>query len=280
MTFETKKEVLDWYEKQPRALTDKFINDIPWNEVKNYPLDKRFIPVLLYMRDVETLTDLYHRELCRTPTGKDPVISKFMERWGVEEITHGEMLNRFLNEAGFETEDTWQDQVRRTVPSLYKANAYLLTVLANLIGKKFTATHMTYGAIHEMSASQAYRRMLRLADHPVLTHILNAIIREESAHTQFYWSIARLELRNSTIAQRISRFVVDYFWQPVGQGSLAKKRTHYTIGTLFGQEEGLAWVDKTITRRVAELPGFSGITKINEVTAMINRNMRPEMERA
>ena len=53
------------------------------------------------MRDVETLTDMYHRELLRTPTGKDPDISKFMERWGVEEMTHGEVLNRFLNETGY-----------------------------------------------------------------------------------------------------------------------------------------------------------------------------------
>ena len=73
------------------------------------------MPVLFYMRDVETLTDMYHRELLRTPTGKDPHISKFMERWGVEEITHGEVLNRFLNEIGYETDEKWQTQVRRNV---------------------------------------------------------------------------------------------------------------------------------------------------------------------
>lgn len=280
MAFETKKEVLDWYEKQPRTLTPEFISEIPWKDVKNHPIDKRFVPVLLYMRDVEVLTDIYHAELRRTPTGRDPVISKFMERWGVEEITHGEVLNRFLNEAGIETAATWKDQVQRAVSRFYITNAWLVTSLANLIGNKFTATHMTYGAIHEMSAAQAYRRLRKLADHPVLTHILNGIIREEAAHTQFYWSVARLELRESTLAQRISRFVVDNFWNPVGQGSLPKKRTHYTIGTLFGGKEGLDWVDKTITQRVAELPGFEGITTINEVTARINRGMQLGQESA
>ena len=95
MRFETKKEVLDWYEKQPRTLTDEFIGNIPWKDIKNYPLDKKFVPVLLYMRDVETLTDLYYSELRRTPTGKDPVIGKFMERWGHEEQTHGEASEPF-----------------------------------------------------------------------------------------------------------------------------------------------------------------------------------------
>ncbi|MBT1569822.1 hypothetical protein KK471_29910, partial [Klebsiella pneumoniae] len=87
-----------------------------------------------YMRDVETLTEMYHEELRRTPTGRDPVIAKFMERWGVEEITHGEVLNRFLNEAGFQTPEDWQRQVRRNVPIGYTVSTYLLTSLTNLLG--------------------------------------------------------------------------------------------------------------------------------------------------
>ncbi len=158
MTFETKKEVLDWYEKQPRALTREFIDRINWKDVKNYPIDKKLVPVLLYMRDVEALTDMYYEELRRTPTGKDPIISKFMERWSNEEQTHGEILNRFLNEAGIETEEKWQNQVRGAVSNFYTINNRLITSLTNLVGKKFTATHMTFGAIHEMSTTQGYRR--------------------------------------------------------------------------------------------------------------------------
>lgn len=264
MGFETNKEVLDWYEGQERTLTPEYISAIPWHEVKDHPLDERFVPVLLYMRDVETLTDMYHREMQRTPTGKDPYISKFMERWGVEEVTHGEVLNRFLNEAGHETDENWQAQVRSDVSHLYNAHMYLITTLTNFIGKKFTATHMTFGAIHEMSTAQGYRRMSTLADHPVLTQILNAIIREEAAHTKFYWSVARLELRKNEFAQKIARFVIDNFYAPVGQGSLAKKRTEYAIGTLFGDIDSLDVIDKTVTQRVRQLPGFADITKINE----------------
>jgi hypothetical protein len=264
MTFETKQEVLDWYERQPRALTPAFIGSIRWSEVKKYPLDTRFVPVLLYMRDIETLTDMYHRELVRTPTGKDPVIAKFMERWGVEEITHGELLNRFLNEAGIETDEKWQTQVRTAVSKLYRLNSFLITSLTNLVGKQFTATHMTFGAIHEMSTTQGYRRLTGLAGHPVLTHILNAIIREESAHSHFYRSVAVLELRNSEFAQKVARFVVDHFWAPVGQGAKPKKQAEHTIATLFGGADGLQWVEKTVTGRVQQLPGFGDLTKINE----------------
>lgn len=272
MVFETNKDVLEWYEKQTRTLTPEFIASIPWDQVKHYPLNERFIPVLLYMRDVETLTDMYHREMLRTPTGKDPHISKFMERWGVEEVTHGEVLNRFLNEAGFETGEKWQDKVRRNVSKAYIANTYLTALLARFIGKKFTATHMTFGAVHEMSTAQGYRRLAKLADHPVLTHVLNGIIREEAAHTQFYWNVARLELNKNEVSQKMTRFIIEHFWKPVGQGSVHKRRTEYMIGTLFGDKPSLRTLDKKVTQRVQQLPGFDDLTLITETIGRIAEN--------
>ncbi len=195
-----------------------------------------------------------------------------MERWGVEEITHGEVLNRFLNEIGVETDEKWQSQVRQAVATTYNANAYLLTTLTNLVGKKFTATHMTFGAIHEMEAAQGYRRLIAFADHPVLTHILEAIMREEAAHGQFYRCVARLELEKNVFAQKMARFVIEHFWAPVGQGSLAKSRTEYLVATLFADDDGLEALDKTVTQRIRGLPGFADITKMTDTIGRIGKN--------
>lgn len=269
MTFETNREVLDWYESQPRTLTEEFIGNIAWKDVKNYPLDKRLVPVLLYMRDVEVLTDMYYKELRRTPTGKDPIISKFMERWGIEETTHGEVINRFLSEAGIEASEKWKEQVFKSVSRVYTANTYLVTTLTNFIGKKFTATHMTFGAIHEMSTAQGYRRLMKMANHPVLTEILTAIMREESAHTRFYANVARIELGKSKFARKVARFIVNKFWSPVGQGAKPKKQTDYTIGTLFSGREGFEWVERNISQKIQSLPGFGGLTKITDTVAKI-----------
>ena len=269
MPLETKSEVLAWYEKQPRSLNDEFLNSIVWSDVKNHEIDDRLIPVLLYMRDVESLTDMYYSELSRTPTGNDPVVRRFMDRWSVEEQAHADLINRFLCEAGVDISAAWRDQVKREVTRFYKFNSSIITSLTNLVGRKFTATHMTFGAIHEMSTTQGYRRLIKLADHPVLTQILTAIIREESAHTEFYTSIARIELRGSDLAQKIARFVIDKFWQPVGQGSIDKSRTNYVIATLFGDGDGLDWVDKTITQRIRRLPGFTDLNRINETIEQV-----------
>ncbi|MEP7147841.1 MAG: ferritin-like domain-containing protein [Acidobacteriota bacterium] len=276
MGFETTKDVYDWYDRQRPVFTKEGIASIPWSDVNKYPLDERFIPVLLYMRDVETLTDMYHREMLRTPTGKDPYIGRFMERWGQEEVIHGEVLNRFLNEAGVETGDKWQHQVRKEVSKFYSFNTYILTSLTNLLGRKFTATHMAFGAIHEMSTAQAYRRMDELAGHPVLSIILNGIMREESFHTHFYWSVAKLELRNSEAAQRIAHFVIKNFYRPVGEGSIPRKRTEYTIKTLFGGEDGLERLDKTVTRRAQLLPGLEALTKVTDTIGRITNQSLTE----
>ncbi|MDQ2746254.1 MAG: ferritin-like domain-containing protein [Acidobacteriota bacterium] len=264
MNFETNGDVLEWYEKQPRALTKEFIGEIDWSSVGKHPLDEKLVPVLLYMRDVETLTDVYYEELRRTPTGKDPIIRKFMERWSVEEQTHGELINRFLNEAGTPTEEKWQKNVINSVSTSYTVTNYLITTLTNLIGKRFTATHMAFGAIHEMSTTQGYRRLSELAAHPVLSHILTGIIREESAHTTFYRSVARIELQKSEISRKLSRFIIKSFYVPVGGGAKPADELNYTIATLFGGEGGMQWIERQVSDKIQTLPGFDGLTKVGD----------------
>ncbi len=263
MTFESKKDVLDWYEAQPSSVTPEFLSSINWHEVRQYPFDARLVPVLFYMRDVESLTDMYYRELRRTPTGRDPHISKFMARWGEEELVHGQLLNRFLNELGYETDERWYEGVRSSVGRFYKAHTYAITTLTNLVGRRFTGTHMIFGAINEMTTGQAYRRLMEKANHPVLTQILRAILREESLHTNFYSRVARLELERQPISQKLARFVIDHFWEPVGGSALGYVRSNYTIAQLFGDDEGRRVIDSAVSKRLNTFPGFSGVAAIN-----------------
>ncbi|MBI4598946.1 hypothetical protein HY734_01980 [Candidatus Uhrbacteria bacterium] len=78
-----------WYEGQERVLTPEFLKAIPWQDVAQHPLSERFIPVLLYMRDVENFTSIYFDYLRRTPTGRDPVIRRFMVRKFWEPVGQG-----------------------------------------------------------------------------------------------------------------------------------------------------------------------------------------------
>ena len=267
--LETEKDVLDWYERQPRALTKSFLDNIPWHEVARHPLDPAFVPVLLYMRDVESFTDIYYKELRRTPAGRDPVIKRFMERWGAEEQTHAAVLDRFLNEAAHPTDPRWQEREKAKISFRYRAENYFASAAANLFGEHFSGAHMAWGAINEMTTLQGYRRLWGLAKHPVLEHILRAVAAEESAHSYFYWSIARLKLARSHFSRRLARFVVGKFWTPVGQGTKPRHEVNYLISTLFRGAEGVQFFEHNVSRRLNRLPGFNDFPHVLDRVAVV-----------
>lgn len=262
--FETDRDVLAWYEKQPRALDKTFLDSFPWHEVASHPLHPNFVRVLVYMRDVESFTEIYYRELRRTPTGRDPVIRRFMERWSAEEWEHAELINRFLREAGVPTSERWYAEAKAKIPFSYTCENYLTSMATNPFGGHFTGAHMTWGAINEMTTLQGYRRLWQLAGHPVLERLLRAVAHEESVHSYFYWSIARLKLARSPFSRKLARFIVGKFWTPVGQGTKPRHETNYLIATLFEGAEGADFFGRNVNRRLKELPGFEGFQTVLE----------------
>ncbi len=264
MLFQTEEEALKWYDSQERVLTPDFLKTIPWHEVAKHELSARFVPVLTYMRDVEKFTEIYYNELQRTPTGKDPIIRRFMDRWMHEEALHGDLLNRFLNEAGFPTSDNWFAEAKANIPARYRVTNRVVPWITNLVGDHFSAVHMTWGAINELSTLSGYQRLSSLAEHPVLTYLLNAISREEARHSFFYWNVARLKLSAAAFRQRLSRFVISKFWAPVGEGAKSKQDSNYVIATLFSGSGGVENFAQHVSRRVGELPGFQNFSRLNE----------------
>lgn len=262
--FETDKDVLDWYESQPRAVSEEFINSIPWHEIVNHPLNPAFVPILFYMRDVESFTEIYYNELLRTPTCKNPYVRKFMDRWSVEEKTHANLLDRFLNEAGIPTSANWWNEAKATIPLTYTLQTHIGSAILSLFGKHFSGVHMVWGAINEMTTLQGYRRLWRLAGHPVLEQLLRGIAQEESIHSNFYWQIAKLRLDASDFTRKFSVFMVDKFWTPVGQGTKPQKETDYVIATLFKGLSGVEHFERTVGRRLQSLPGFGELRVVTD----------------
>lgn len=268
--FESDRDVLDWYERQPRALSKEFVNTIGWNQIKDHPLNPAFVPVLLYMRDVESFTEVYYKELLRTPTCKNPYIRKFMDRWSVEENEHANLLNRFLNEAGITTSENWWNEAKASIPHSYTIENYIGSLIIKMFGKHVSGVHMVWGAINEMTTLQGYRRLWKLAGHPVLEQLLRAIAQEESIHSNFYWQVARLRLEGSDFTRRLSRFMIDRFWTPVGQGPKSQKETDYVIATLFQGANGVKFFEKNVGQRMERLPGFKGLRVVTDRVAAIS----------
>ncbi|MBP9761112.1 MAG: acyl-ACP desaturase [Candidatus Magasanikbacteria bacterium] len=262
--FDSPKQLIDWYDNQERVLTPAFLDTIPWQDVKKYEIKDAFIPVLLYFRDIEKFTEVYFNEMKKTPTGRDPVVRQFMEKWQHEEDLHGELMNRFLEEAGYPSEDKWFEKIKKNIPLSYKVSSAMAAMTANLVGKRFSAVHMTWGAINEMTTLTGYRRLWELMEHPVLTYILKAIAREEASHSFFYGSLAKLQLMRSKFTQEIAKFIIDHFWSPVGQGAKPEAYTNYIIRMLFDGKEGVDIMDEFVNKRLQMLPGFEQSTTVKD----------------
>ncbi len=262
--FSSAYEAVNWYEAQERVLTQNFLDTIPWKDIKKNDLDPAFVPVLLYMRDVEKFTELYYKQMIKSPTGRDPHIRRFLDKWSTEEPVHGDLLNRFLEESGYPSEEKWFEKAKKNIPYSNTIISNLASFLAHLVGNNFAAVHMTWGAINEASTLTGYRRLWEKANHPVLTYILKAIAREEAAHTHFYWSLAKLKLERSKVPQKLTNYIIKKFWSPVGQGAKREIDTNYVIRALFQGDEGVSAMDKFVTQRIELLPGMQGLKTMTE----------------
>jgi hypothetical protein len=114
---------------------------------------------------------------------------------------------------------------------------------------------MVWGAINELTTLTGYRRLAVKARHPVLTALLERIVRDESRHFYFYYRQAARRLARPGVA-RVARLIVGRFWAPVGSGVQPRAELERMARYLFSGAEGRAAagrVDDTIRR----LPGFA-----------------------
>jgi hypothetical protein len=121
----------------------------------------------------------------------------------------------------------------------------------------FCAVHMTWGAINELTTLTGYRRLATRADHPVLSELLDRIVRDESRHFFFYYRQAEIRLQRPAVA-RVARFLVHRFWAPVGSGVQPQRELVFMARYLFSDARGRAAArkaDETIRR----LPGFATV---------------------
>ena len=253
---------LDAYVSRSRALD---LSDIRWDEVPRHPLSAEAVRALRYMQDIESHTIVYLRTLLSTSAIDDPEVATFLACWLYEETFHGRALARFLEAAGADVV-----QRRRSRAPLPARLETVLTAALARAWPDFVGVHMTWGAINELTTLTGYRRLAAVARHPVLSELLARIVRDESRHFFFYYRQAALRLR-SPAAARITRFLVDRFWAPVGSGVQPKSETRFLAAYLFGDNEGRDAARK-VDDRIRQLPGFAGASLLE---AWIEREIPP-----
>jgi hypothetical protein len=225
-----------------------------WEDVPRHPVAPETVRTLRYMQDIESHTIIYLRELLSTRAVDEPDVATFLACWLYEETLHGIALARFLEAAGHPVGA--RARPRGQEPLVKRLESAAVALLSRA-WPDFCALHMTWGAINELTTLTGYRRLVKVADHPVLTALLERIMLDESRHFFFYYRQADERLRRPGAA-RVARLIVDRFWAPVGSGEQAKDELRFLAGYLFSGDEGRAAarkVDETIRR----LPGFETV---------------------
>src|SRR3989454_9539736 len=242
---------LEAYVARSRAVD---LSAIPWDEIPRHPLSTETIRTLRYMQDIESHTIIYWRSLLATRAIDDPEVATFLACWLYEETFHGSALARFLEAAGYPLEPRARPRGREPLSQRIETAA---TAMVSRAWPDFCAVHMTWGAINELTTLTGYRRLATVAGHPVLSELLERIMRDESRHFFFYYRQAELRLQRPGAA-RTARLLVARFWAPVGSGVQPDAELRFLATYLFTDEDGRAAarkVDDTIRR----LPGFATV---------------------
>ena len=93
-------------------------------------------------------------------------------------------------------------------------------------------------------------------------------MRQEGRHVDFYASQAIARLRDNRQAQRLTRWAVRRYWEPVGSDVMPAAEVRFLVNHLFGDTDGEAVVDR-LDRRIDGLPGLGGLNLLSAATRQL-----------
>lgn len=253
------------------------LDGIDLTAFRDAPLDGATLRCLRYMHDVEHHTVCYLRDLLASPAHRDPAVTTFLTMWGYEEHWHGEAIGAVLAAHG---EDGGAPRVAAMRSRLRGRDRVMPLVhagVSNLVGDRFVAVHMTWGALNEWTTQAGYARLVARADHPVLTDLLRRIMRQEGRHIDFYASQAEARLAASAGARRLTRTAIRRLWRPVGSGVMPAEEVRFLTTHLFAGDDGRAMADR-IDRRLGRLPGLDGLAPVAAAVASAHEAAGPSRE--
>lgn len=239
------------------------LEDIDWDDVPRHHLPSGAIESMLYMMDIETHTVIFLSELLVSKACMDPVITSFLSIWGYEEMYHGEAFVKFLRSYGVQVEDDRPKEVRLQ-EGFHRASSVMTVLLGSYLLPFFPAIYLTIGATNELTTLTGYQQLIRRSNHPVLTKMVERIIKQERVHYAFYRSQAERLLRESGITRQAVRWVMTKRFRAVGEGVKSAEDVDRLALFLFDGPEGRQAV-RSIDEGIGRLPGLEGVNLLERL---------------
>jgi rubrerythrin len=246
------------------------IEDLDWDLARKHGLTDREVEVLKFFADIESQTVYYFLEVAKLQVARDPELLTFLTMWNYEEYFHSHAITRLMQECGVQIEDPTErsTKVRARARLKAKVEDVAQQLMAKAVPQRFVALWMFWGALQECLTMQAYEEVIRQTDNPVLAELFRRIAKQERRHFAYYFNQARDRLANNPGNQRFCRFIVKYFYAPVGSGVKSEAEGIEHIGRLFPNDR-IVEVMSYIERRMAQLPGMAGLDACTRWAAKI-----------
>lgn len=230
------------------------VSDLDFSRAADYPLTEDEIRCLTYMMDIEGHTIVYLKSILNTCAVRDPQTTAFLSCWAYEEFFHSYTLRQFLEASGVPVSAARVAEVQQQA----SWRVWLEQMGASLIcqlSKHFHAVYLTWGAISELTTLEGYGVLASRTRNPLLATILRRLAKDERRHFSFYYNKARIQLQPRN-AQRLTKFILQKFWMPVGEGVKPDSEVEWVGRYILGDGPGAA-VAARIDQTIAKLPGMS-----------------------
>jgi rubrerythrin len=241
-----------------RRTTRLDLDGIDFTAFTDQPLDVDTLRCLRYMRDVENHTVCYLRDILVTRVHHEPEVTGFLACWAYEEHWHGDAIAQVL-QAHDEPATTSRAglPIRRYRP---RRDAWrpVLFAFSSALTRHIVAIEMAWGAVNERTTQAGYAQLAARAHHPVLSELLQRIMKQEGRHIDFYADQARRRLASSSAAQRITRLALRHLWAPVGSNVMPSAEVSFLSAHLFANEAGIQAAQR-IDHATDRLPGLAGL---------------------
>jgi rubrerythrin len=234
-------------------------DDLDWAEAARIGLSDDDLFTLTYFSDIESQTFRYLRTLMSMEVALQPEVSAFLTTWNYEEFFHGRALAHLLEVCGHPIAETRVADLS----GLARINEWIEKIvgpIANFVfSKHFPAVYMSFGAVQEMTTLRGYESIMARTTNPILHTLCERIAKQERRHFAWYFNSAKARLENSPFAQKLTRFLLNLNWVPVGAGV----KTDAEVARLFGILFPGSWGSDTcreIDQKLGTLPGLDGIS--------------------
>lgn len=250
---------LERYLRNSKKVDISDIDDLA--QSADYPLSEDEIRCLTYMMDIESHTIIYLRGILSTCAIEDADTTAFLSSWAYEEHFHGRTIGQFLAANGVQFSRDRIAEVQKST-SIFEWMKDMGASLVCQLSRHFHAAYLTYGAISELSTLEGYGVLARRTRNPILAEILRRLAKDERRHFSFYYNKAALCLAPRN-AQRLTNFILDKFWMPVGGGVKPDSEVDWILGHILGDNAGLE-VARRIDTTIAKLPGMERFDRLTQ----------------